>query len=57
MHHWTVHAKVPFQKFPPDVRLGGVHFTIFDPDPRNALKKFSNPEWAHSITSDPELKM
>ena len=25
MHHWTVHAKVEFQKFPPDVRYWGVH--------------------------------
>ena len=23
MHHWTVHAKVEFYKFPPDVRCGG----------------------------------
>ena len=23
MHHWTVHAKVEFPRFPPDVRTGG----------------------------------
>ena len=23
MHHWTVHAKVEFEKFPPDVKSGG----------------------------------
>ena len=43
MHHWTVHAKVEFQKFPPDVRSRGVHSTTFDPELRNEFKKFSNP--------------
>ena len=32
MHHWTVHAKVEFQKFLPDVRLGGAHSTTLDPE-------------------------
>ena len=60
MHHWTVHAKVEFQKFPPDVRSWGegVHFIIFDPELRNKFKKkipsdvrswgLHSMEWAHS---------
>ena len=35
MHQWTVHAKVEFPRFPPDVRTGGVHSTTFDPELRN----------------------
>ena len=35
MHHWTVHQKVEFPRFPPDVRSWGVHFTTFDPELRN----------------------
>ena len=34
-HHWTVHTKVEFHKFPPDLRIGGIHSTIFDPELRN----------------------
>ena len=40
MHHWTVHGKVDFPKFPPDVSSRGVHSTTFDPKLRNALKNF-----------------
>ena len=35
MHHWTVHAKVEFQKCPWDVSLAGVHSTTLDPELRN----------------------
>ena len=42
MHHWTVHAKVEFQRFPPDVRTQAVHSTTFDPELRNEFKFFSN---------------
>ena len=35
MHHWTVHAKVEFPRFPPDVRSWRVHSTTFDPELRN----------------------
>ena len=35
MHHWRVHAKVEFPRFPPDVRTRGVHSTTFDPELRN----------------------
>ena len=34
-HHWTVHAKVEFQTFPPDVKSRGGHSTAFDPELRN----------------------
>ena len=40
MHHWTVHAKVEFPKFPADVRTGGVHSITFDPELRNEFKIF-----------------
>ena len=33
MHDWTVHAKVEFTRFPPDV--WGVHSTTVDPELRN----------------------
>ena len=42
MHHWTVHAKVEFQKCPWDVSLAGVHSTTLDPELRNEFKSFSN---------------
>ena len=45
MHHWTVHEKVDFPKFPPDTWGGlfhnflggswGVYSTTFDPELRN----------------------
>ena len=35
MHHWTVHEKVDFPKFPPDTWWGGVYSTTFDPELRN----------------------
>ena len=35
MHHWRVHAKVEFPRFPPDVRTRGVHSTTFDAELRN----------------------
>ena len=35
MHHWTVHAKVEFPRFLPDVRTGGIHSTTFDAELRN----------------------
>ena len=28
MHHWRVHAKVEFPRFPPDVRTGGVDLPV-----------------------------
>ena len=34
MHHWTVHEKVDFPKFPPDTQ-GVVYSTTFDPELRN----------------------
>ena len=42
MHHWTVHGKVDFPKFPADVSFAGVHSTTFDPELRNEVKNFSN---------------
>ena len=30
MHHWRVHAKVEFPRFPPDVRTRGLHSTTVD---------------------------
>ena len=42
MHHWKVHTKVEFHKFPPDVRSRGIHSTTFDPELRNEFKNFSN---------------
>ena len=41
MHNWTVHAKVEFHKFPPDVRSGS-HSTTIDPELRNEFKNISN---------------
>ena len=38
MHHWTVHEKVDFLKFPRDT--GGVYSTTFDPELRIEVKKF-----------------
>ena len=42
MHHWTVHEKVDFPKFPPDTwgvysttGGSGVYSTTFDPELRN----------------------
>ena len=35
MHHWTVHGKVDFPKFPADVSFAGVQLTTFDPELRN----------------------
>ena len=35
MHHWTVHGKVDFPKFPADVSFAGVHSTTFDLELRN----------------------
>ena len=56
MHHWTVHAKVEFPRFPADVRTWGVHSITFDPELRNELKIFCNPWGVHSTTFDPELR-
>ena len=42
MHHWTVHGKVDFPKFPADVSFAGVQLTTFDPELRNEVKNFSN---------------
>ena len=42
MHHWTVHAKVEFQKCPWDVRPWELHSTTLDPELRNEFKSFSN---------------
>ena len=35
MHHWTVHGKVDFPKFPADVSFAGVQLTTFDLELRN----------------------
>ena len=56
MHHWTVHTKVEFPRFPPDVRTRGVHSITFDPEHRNELKKFSILGGIHSTTFNPELR-
>ena len=40
MHHWTVHEKVDFPKFPPETGRG-VYSTTFDPELRNEVQKFS----------------
>ena len=56
MHHWTVHEKVDFPKFPPDT-WGGDFSTTFDPELRIEVKKFSFVGWgAYSTTFDPELR-
>ena len=55
MHHWTVHEKVDFLKFPRDT--GGVYSTTFDPELRIEVKKFSYVGWGvYSTTFDPELR-
>ena len=57
MHHWTVHGKVDFPKFPPDVSCGGrVHSTTFDPEFRNEVQNFSNLGGVHSTTFHLELR-
>ena len=43
MHHWTVHEKVDFLKFPRDT--GGVYSTTFDPELRIEVKKFFYVGW------------
>ena len=58
MHHWTVHGKVDFPKFPADVSFAGVHSTTFDLNSEMKLKIF--PIWegvgVHSTTFDLELR-
>ena len=58
MHHWTVHEKVDFPKFPPDTWGGGVYSTTFDPELRNEVQKFSHvsPRGFYSTTFDLELR-
>ena len=58
MHHWTVHGKVDFPKFPADVSFAGVQLTTFDPELRNEVKNFSNlgGVGVHSTTFDLELR-
>ena len=43
MHHWTVHGKVDFPKFPPDASTGGYipHLLILNSEMQ--WKNFSNP--------------
>ena len=49
MHHWTVHEKVDFPKFP--------NSTTFDPEPELKLKSFPMLDGGvHSTTFDPELR-
>ena len=56
MHHWTVHEKVDFPKFPPDT-WGGLFHTTFDPELRIEVKKFSYVgHGVYSTTFDPELR-
>ena len=40
MHHWTVHGKVDFPKFSPDVSWWGVHSTTSDPNSEMHFKNF-----------------
>ena len=47
MHHWIVHGKVDFPKFPPDVTFGGVHSTTFAPNLRHEFKNVSNGGGVH----------
>ena len=59
MHHWTVHEKVDFLKFPR--YPGGVYSTTFDPELRIEVKKFPMiGGWGgggvYSTTFDPELR-
>ena len=55
MHHWTVHAKVEFEKFPPDVRIRGVHSATFDLELKWIWIFFQS--WGvHSTTIGPELR-
>ena len=42
MHHWRVHEKVDFPKFPPDTGVGwGSIPQLFHPELRNEVQKFS----------------
>ena len=51
MHHWTVHEKVDFLKFPRD---RGVYSTTFDPELIIEVKKFSMLDGGvYSTTFDP----
>ena len=57
MHHWTVHEKVDFPKFPPETGSWGVYSTTFDPELRNEVQKFSYVgQGGYSTTFDLELR-
>ena len=62
MHHWTVHEKVDFPKFP--AQLGGVYsttFATFDPELRTEVKNFPMLDLGGLSTTfatcDPELRI
>ena len=54
MHHWTVHGKVEFPKFPPDVRSWGSiqQLLILNSEMRSKIFPIGggghSTEWAHS---------
>ena len=57
IHHWTVHAKVEFQKFPPNVRSGGSILQLLILNWEMNLKNFhqmSGPRGVNSTTFDPK---
>ena len=57
MHHWTVHEKVDFLKFPRYWGGRGVYSTTFDPELRIEVKNFPMLAWGvYSTTFDPELR-
>ena len=55
MHHWTVHAKVEFSRFPPDVRTKGSIPQLLILNSEMNLKIFPILG-GHSTTVDPELR-
>ena len=57
MHHWTVHAKVEFHKFPPDVRSRVESIPqLLNLNSVMNLKNFPIMGGVHSITFHPELR-
>ena len=64
MHHWTVHEKVDFLKFPRDTMGGGgdIYSTTFDPEHFQELKSFGKKFYicwtggVYSTTFDAELR-
>ena len=58
MHHWTVHGKVDFPKFQPDVRTGGGgtfhNFVILTSEMHSKI--FPMPGGVHSTTLHLQLR-